>query len=392
MEVYRKLKKRIRLLLLATVIIGISCIPGRLSVLATKTETELDSVRDDIDQLEEEQEKNKQDLKELESDKAYLDGKLAELNSQLSAAAQELTSLQEQLAAKGDAIRRNMQQLENARQEEEKQYINMKKRIRFLYERGETSMLEAILKAGSFADFINLSEYAESIYSYDREMLVQYCSVREEISAREEQLEKEQQELTALAEQQEEKQARVRTLLAEVQTSIDSTSQQITNTENNIAANEALLEQQKAYEAELEVKKAAEDALRMEEIKKQESENMGSSFISDSENDIAMLAALIECEAGGESYEGKLAVGSVVINRIRSSYFPNTLVEVIYAPGQFSPVASGRFATVLSRGASASCVQAARENLSGTLTVNSLYFRRNTGTINGIVIGNHVFY
>ena len=360
--------------------------------MATKTETELDNVRDDIGKLEEEQEKNKQDLEELESDKTYLSGKLSELNNQLSTVAQELTSLQEQLAAKEEAIRLNTQRLETARQEEQQQYENMKKRIRFLYERGETSMLTLLLEAGSIADAITISEYAQSIIEYDRKMLEQYSNVKEEIASREEQLEKEQQELTALAGQQEEKLAKVQTLLAEVRTSMDTTNQQISDTEGEIAANQALLEQQKAYEAELEAKKAEEDALRMEEIKNQESENLGAPYISDSESEIAMLAALIECEAGGESYEGKLAVGSVVINRIRSFYFPNTLVEVIYDPGQFSPVASGRFASVLSRGASASCVQAARENLSGTITVNSLYFRRNTGTIQGMVIGNHVFY
>lgn len=386
------MKKRIRSLLLITTILGISCMPKNLPILATKTETELGNVRDDIDKLEEEQEKNKQDLEELESDKAYLKGKLSELNNQLSATAKELTSIQEQLASKQEAIRLNEQRLETARQEEQQQYENMKKRIRFLYERGEHSMLELLLEAGSIADAVNISEYAQRIFEYDRKMLEQYSNVKKEIAFREEQLEKEQQELTALAQQQEEKLARVQTLLAEVQTSIDNTGQQIADTEEEMAANQALLEKQKAYEAELEAKKAAEDAARLEEIKKQESENLGSPYLSDSESDIAMLAALIECEAGGESYEGKLAVGSVVINRIRSSYFPNSLVEVIYAPGQFSPVASGRFATVLSRGASAECVRAARENLSGTITVNSLYFRRNTGTIQGTVIGNHVFY
>ena len=109
-------------------------------------------------------------------------------------------------------------------------------------------------------------------------------------------------------------------------------------------------------------------------------------------SDVAMLAALIQCEAGGESYEGKLAVGSVVMNRVDSSYFPDTVVGVIYQSGQFSPVASGRFAVVLSSGADASCVQAATEVLAGTRTLNCLYFRRNNGLINGTVIGNHVFY
>ena len=82
----------------------------------------------------------------------------------------------------------------------------------------------------------------------------------------------------------------------------------------------------------------------------------------------------------------------MVINRVRSSYFPNSIAGVIYQSGQFSPVASGRFATVLAEGADESCVQAAAEVLGGRITIDCLYFRRNTGAIEGTVIGNHVFY
>ena len=109
--------------------------------------------------------------------------------------------------------------------------------------------------------------------------------------------------------------------------------------------------------------------------------------------DRELIARIIECEAGGESYEGKLAVGSVVMNRVRSSYFPNSVVGVIYQNGQFSPVASGRLATVLGSGlTSASCSQAAQEVLNGNITNGYLHFRQNNGVIEGSVIGNHVFY
>ncbi|MGN0291845.1 MAG: cell wall hydrolase, partial [Lachnospiraceae bacterium] len=145
-------------------------------------------------------------------------------------------------------------------------------------------------------------------------------------------------------------------------------------------------------EAQLEEQKAREDAARMADIKKQEEEGANGADVQAQEGDLELLAALIECEAGGESYEGKLAVGSVVLNRVASSYFPNTMVGVIYQSGQFSPVASGRFATVLSRGADASCTQAAGEVLGGKITINALYFRTNNGIIQGTVIGNHVFY
>ena len=111
-----------------------------------------------------------------------------------------------------------------------------------------------------------------------------------------------------------------------------------------------------------------------------------------SSSQVDLLARLISAEARGEPYSGQVAVGAVVLNRIKHPSFPNTLSGVIYQSGQFSPVASGRFAVVLSSGADASCVQAATEVLAGTRTLNCLYFRRNNGLINGTVIGNHVFY
>ena len=90
--------------------------------------------------------------------------------------------------------------------------------------------------------------------------------------------------------------------------------------------------------------------------------------------DVAMLAAIIECEAGNQSYEGKCAVGSVVINRVADPRFANSISGVIYAPYQFSPVASGRFAIVLARGANAACTQAAVDVLNGYININALYF------------------
>ena len=106
-----------------------------------------------------------------------------------------------------------------------------------------------------------------------------------------------------------------------------------------------------------------------------------------------LLAALIQCEAGGESYIGQVAVGNVVMNRVESVNHPNTITEVIYAAGQFSPVRNGSLSRTLSSGnISASCRQAALEAIAGSEPVgDKLYFRRVNGR-SGQVIGNHVFY
>lgn len=106
-----------------------------------------------------------------------------------------------------------------------------------------------------------------------------------------------------------------------------------------------------------------------------------------------LLAALIHCEAGGESYEGQVAVGAVVMNRVRSGAYPDTIHGVIYASGQFTPAMNGKLNRVLESGnIYPSCIQAAEEALSGVSNVGDLtHFRRNNGR-EGLVIGNHVFY
>lgn len=106
-----------------------------------------------------------------------------------------------------------------------------------------------------------------------------------------------------------------------------------------------------------------------------------------------LLAAIIHCEAGGESYEGQVAVGAVVMNRVRSSAYPNTIHGVIYAPGQFTPAMTGKLDRLLESGnIYESCFKAAEEALSGVSNVGDLtHFRRNNGR-EGLVIGNHVFY
>ena len=103
------------------------------------------------------------------------------------------------------------------------------------------------------------------------------------------------------------------------------------------------------------------------------------------------MAAIIECEAGGESYEGKVGVGAVIMNRIRSGEFPNTLSEVIYQSGQFEPTWTGKLSSVLSRGASEACYAAAQDVFAGANTIGGrLFFHAGGGS--GLTIGNQTFY
>ncbi len=109
-------------------------------------------------------------------------------------------------------------------------------------------------------------------------------------------------------------------------------------------------------------------------------------------DDTRLLAALIYCEAGGESYNGKLAVGAVVMNRVRSPAYPNTISSVIYASGQFTPAINGKVARVYGGDIPESCYQAAQAAIAGETNVGGATHFRRAGNHDGLLIDHQVFW
>lgn len=143
---------------------------------------------------------------------------------------------------------------------------------------------------------------------------------------------------------------------------------------------EALAKQKEAEEA----KKAAQVA---------SSGTVQSTAVAASVDDVTLLAALIQCEAGNESYEGQLAVGAVVMNRVKSGSYPGDIYSVIYQSGQFPPAGKGSVANIAANGPKGSCIQAAQEAINGMdNTGGAVRFKRASSGQAGVVIGNHVFY
>ncbi len=407
------MKRMWKSLALALVLCGLS------SMAVSATQGKIDEVQEGIEDLEQQREQAKEEASQLSNEADSLEGDLKEFNNSLAIVIAELNETERQLNSTRDNLEDTRKDLKAAKKREKEQYASMKKRIQFLYEMDTEGMLEVLLSAENFADFLSKGEYIISIHNYDRKMLEEYRETKNEIAGKEKKLEEDEALLANLQDHQEAKKQELAVLVDSTSEKLGAAKKQLAAAQADVQAYEAEIERQKAYEAELEKQKAAEDAKRMEEIKRQEEEmrqqkanakkeqaagegassggsNSGGASSGgrpqSSGSDSAMLAAIIQCEAGGESYEGKLAVGSVVLNRVSSSHFPNTIAGVIYQGGQFSPVASGRFASVLAAGANASCRQAAGEVLNGNITIGALYFRRNDGSIPGTVIGNHVFY
>lgn len=383
------MKKVGKVLLFVGLCLILACEP---SMMVCATEQKIEDTQEKLSELEGKKKQADDKVKELEDTRENLSQELGDMDAELTKISTSLTGLEKKISEKQSSIKETKKQLKKARQKAKEQNQSMKSRIQFMYEQGNDSFWTTLLSAKSIPDFINKTEYVEAIAGYDRDKLEEYQKLCEEIAADKKQLEKEEQQLAVLKEDTEKKKQQMSTLIASTRENISRSEQELGEAKKESESYQEEIEKQKAYEAQLEEQKAKEDAQRMAEIKAQEEEGANGADVQPQEGDLELLAALIECEAGGEPYEGKLAVGSVVLNRVASSHFPNTVVGVIYQSGQFSPVASGRFATVLSRGANASCTQAAQEVLNGKITIKALYFRRNNGIIQGTVIGNHVFY
>ena len=360
-------------------------------VLATTTKEKLDQAQKEKEALQDQMEENQENLDGLKEERNTLQGELNVLNGNLTDISNNLEELESRIEAKEAEIEVTTQLLSDAIMQADGQYEAMKVRIQFMYEQGETTYLEILLNAGSFANMLNAAEYIEELAQYDRDKLEEYKEVRDSIQLLREQQINEKEELDELKVQVEAEKSRVSGLVSRTRNNISNYSGQISEAE------EAALQ----YEADMKAKEADIEALKKklaEEIRlSQLSANSTKRDISEvtfAEGDRYLLANLIYCEAGGEPYEGQLAVGAVVINRVLSSVFPDTVVGVIYANRQFSPVASGRLALALGENrATESCYKAADEAMAGLTNVGGcVYFRTPVEGLNGINIGGRVFY
>jgi len=97
---------------------------------------------------------------------------------------------------------------------------------------------------------------------------------------------------------------------------------------------------------------------------------------ANSENDFNLLARLISAEAKGEPYIGQVAVGAVILNRIKNPSFPNSIAGVIYQPGAFSCIGDGQFNEPVSE----SAYRAARDALNGIDPVGGALYYYNPKT------------
>lgn len=377
-----------------------------------KTQDEIDEQQDKIDKTQQEINDTKNKQKKLEDAKANMEAYLKDLNNQYASISEQIEDLNRQIADKEKEIEQTQADLEEAKRVEEKQYEDMKIRIQYMYENSQPSFFEVLLEEGSFANALNKANYAASITAYDRQMMESYMAQKKAIADKEAELQGEMEALDELHASVVEKQDEVSALAKR-------TSGKIGQHINDIAAAQAdlngkndaltvqkevlaeLIAEKKRLEASLEAAKLAEINASLGNVSGVQTtgtDHANYGAYGASEEEVTALAVLIHCEAANQGDAGRLAVGAVVMNRIRDPRFPqNTIMSVIRAPGQFSPVTSGRFDLVLQQdlgSVSQACFTAARRAIAGESNVgNRVFFRthRNNPALSGLIIGDHIF-
>ncbi len=373
-----------------TITMYLSCMPVTDAFAAT-TKEKLEQAEKEQAEVKGKLEETEQNIAGMESEKSELQTKLNQLNNDLTAVSEKLEDLEDQIEDKEEEIEETTADLEEAKETEKTQYANMKERIQFMYEKKNTLYLEILFSASGFSEFINNTTYLEMLSEYDQNLLEEYEQNRILIEEKEAQLIEEKAELDTLREETAAEQAKVTGYVNSTSSSISQYAGQIADAEAVAAAYEADIKKRDEDIAYLKKKLAEEIALSKLAA---QSSWRDISEVQFAEGDRYLLANLIYCEAGGEPYAGQLAVGAVVINRVLSSVYPDTVTGVIYQNKQFSPVGSGRLALALAENrATAACYKAADEAMAGQTNVgNCVYFRTPIEGLTGIQIGGHIFY
>ncbi len=399
----RKKKKKLVAVVIAVCMFTMGL--PQMTAYATGTLEQLQNAQQQMQQMQQEKEEIDEERQELQGELGGLEqqhgslkSELNSLNEELAEAAEHLAELETQIAEKEAEIAQTKKELEEAKQAEADQYEAMQNRMQASYESPDSEYLEMLLSARSISELLNFADYISMLADYDNQVLLKYQATKEAVAAKEVALEQELAELEVLKQANLDEQERINALIQTTADYVQKYAAQISTAEAELAEIEAEIARKEAeiaaQEADIEaLKKKYQEELLMSQLANSSAKRDISQVVFE-EGDRYLLANLIYCEAGGEPYEGQLAVGAVVINRVLSSVYPNTVSGVIYQRRQFSPVASGRLALALSQNkATPSCYQAADAAMSGQTNVGGcVYFRTPIPGLTGIQIGGHIFY
>lgn len=243
-----------------------SCLVSLLTISlvfpAYGTKTDVDEAKKKASSLEEQKKQMENTLRELEGIKSDTASYVKALDSKLEAYEKQIKALSSQMSVKEAEIQAAREDLELAQETEEKQYRDMKLRIQYMYERGETSYLDLLFESENLTQLFYRTEYIQAIASYDREMLLKYKDTKAQVEAREAELVKEQEELASLKSSAEARQQDIQTLVDEKTAELKKYQGQINTAQGNLSELERDIaaQEDKIKAMEAEIKRKEEEA------------------------------------------------------------------------------------------------------------------------------------
>ncbi|SNU08869.1 Cell wall hydrolase CwlJ, involved in spore germination [Lachnospiraceae bacterium] len=277
----------------------------------------------------------------------------------------------------------------------EKEKIN--KVVKLLYENSVSEdEIATILQSEDISMVLNREEYLNGISNYYNEAVSEYNDMLVEAQEKESELNNlrldREAEIIELEKKQQEMSADIKEL-GEVMAEAKKKSEDAQELANALA--------KKVAEIEAQERAALSSRKYDGSMSKVDYSGDGTSYYYEepypyTSDELLLMAGIIEAEAGSVSYPGMVAVGSVVMNRVKSPDFGNTIAGVVYAPYQFEPAETGRLAMILAEGPVDSCMSVAKEVLEGKRNVPNLYFKAawyaEENGISGVNIGGNVFH
>lgn len=318
-----------------------------------------------------------------------LQNRLNNLNNQLTELSAEITDLAVKIEETDASVEKAELDLAAAKLNEQLQYDAMKKRIKYMYESGNTSLLEILFSSESMGDFLNNTEFVRNVTEYDRNMLEGLRQIHMDIAEKEQSLKDEQAELASMKEDMESRRSSLNAAISTTSGDLKASSDALAKAEAaEAAAQEALKEQS-------ELENGSSGGSQTSGGNSGNNDSITVNPIPSTTDELVLFAAILECEAGSSDYNALLAVATVVMNRVASGSYPGTVTEVIYQRGQFSPTWNGSLNRVLQRGPCSLSYQVAQDALNGKRlsAVSGCYsFRASWTGYTGTIVGDNVFF
>lgn len=233
---------------------------------AQDNKQEIEASESKVDQMEEQVAGLNSEKKELQTAKNELSSSVKELDTQLSGVQEILSGLEEDIERKSKQIENTKERIRVAEANQEEQYESMKKRIKFMYEKGNTAYISMVFGAESLSDMLNKAEYIEEVSAYDRDLLNKYAETKYQVMNLKDKLVTEQNSLLETQEQAQIQEDQMSSLIDEKNGQIEKYESEISTKEDAIKEYENMIASQNATIAALEAKvlKAEKEALALE--------------------------------------------------------------------------------------------------------------------------------